>query len=171
MERESVPRFARNGVVADFGSETLRDASGNAIPLRPRSFAVLRHLADNPGRLVTKDELMQAVWPGIAVTDDSLVQCIGEIRRAIGDDAHAVLRTVPRRGYRLVPPQGRPEAPPRRLGGWARAVAVAAVLLAAGGIGAWRLLRPAPTGDMPLVAVLTFGRARTTPRRGGWPPG
>ena len=156
MERESVPRFAWNGVVADFGNETLRDASGNPIPLRPRSFAVLRHLAENPRRVVTKDELMEAVWPGIAVTDDSLVQCIGEIRRAIGDEAHAVLKTVPRRGYKLMPPEGRAEAATGRVRGWALAVAVAAVLLAVAGFGAWRLVRTGPTGDIPRVAVLTF---------------
>ena len=64
---------------------------------------------------------MAAVWPGIAVTDDSLVQCIGEIRRAIGDEAHAVVRTVPRRGYRLVP-----AAPSRRpRGGIGRGAPVA----------------------------------------------
>ena len=84
---DSVPRFAVNGIVADFGAEVLRDAAGNEIPLRPQAFAVLRHLAENPDRLVRKDELGAAVWRGVAVTDDSLVQCIGEIRRAIGDEA------------------------------------------------------------------------------------
>ncbi len=44
---------------------------------------------------------MQVVWPGVAVTDDSLVQCIHEIRCALGDEKHAVLKTVPKRGYRL----------------------------------------------------------------------
>jgi virginiamycin B lyase len=94
-----------NGVTADFGSEMLRDSVGNPIPLRPQTFAVFRHLALNANRLVTKDELMRAVWPGIAVTDDSLVQCIHEIRRALGDGGQAVLNTVPRRGYRLALPQ------------------------------------------------------------------
>ena len=76
-----------NGVSADFAAEVLRDPSGTPVPLRPQAFAVLRHLAENPGRLVTKDALMAAVWPDVAVTDDSLVQCIHEIRRALGDDA------------------------------------------------------------------------------------
>ena len=44
---------------------------------------------------------MQAVWPGVAVTDDSLVQCVHEIRRALRDDRHALLKTAPKRGYRL----------------------------------------------------------------------
>ena len=47
---------------------------------------------------------MRAVWPGIAVTDDSLVQCIHEIRRAFQDDTHTLLKTKPKRGYRLVLP-------------------------------------------------------------------
>ena len=107
------------GVVADLVSETLRDRSGAAIPLRPQAFAVLKYLAERPGRLVSKGELMAAVWPGIAVTDDSLVQAVGDIRRAIGDEAHTVVRTVPRRGYKLVLPErpaesrGPPPAPTR----------------------------------------------------------
>ena len=71
-----------NGITANFGSETLRDKSGVSVDLRPQAFAVLRHLAEHSDRLVTKEELIQSVWPGIAVTDDSLVQCVAEIRRA-----------------------------------------------------------------------------------------
>jgi WD40 repeat protein/class 3 adenylate cyclase len=92
------------GFVADLVLETLRDQSGEVVDLRPQAFAVLRYLAENANRLISKDELMQAVWPGIAVTDDSLVQCVHEIRRALGDDRHTILKTVPRRGYRLVVP-------------------------------------------------------------------
>jgi TolB-like protein/DNA-binding winged helix-turn-helix (wHTH) protein len=91
-------------VIADFGGETLRTNSGDSVELRPQAFAVLRHLADHVGQVVTKSELMRAVWPGIAVTDDSLVQCIHEIRRALRDDERALLKTVPKRGYRLVLP-------------------------------------------------------------------
>ncbi len=91
-----------NGVTVDLDSETLRAADGTERVLRPQSFATLRYLIESPNRLVTKDELMQAVWHGVAVTDDSLVQCIHEIRRVLGDDRHAVLQTAARRGYRLV---------------------------------------------------------------------
>jgi DNA-binding winged helix-turn-helix (wHTH) protein len=55
--------LAVNGVIADFGSETLRTTSGHLVALRPQAFAVLRYLAENSGRLVTKDELMHALWP------------------------------------------------------------------------------------------------------------
>ena len=72
---------------------------GEELRLRPKSFDVLRYLAEHPGRLVTKDELIQGVWPDLHVTDDSLVQCIGDIRQSLGDDAHRIIKTVPRRGY------------------------------------------------------------------------
>src|SRR4029077_453922 len=102
MDIRSGQTFAINGVTADFGSEMLRDKSGAPIDLRPQAFAVLRYLAEHADRLVTKAELAQAVWLGIAVTDDSLVQCIHDIRRALQDTEHTVLKTVPKRGYRLV---------------------------------------------------------------------
>ena len=57
-----------NGMALDSASEVLRNASGKEIPLRAQSFAVLKHLALNADRIVAKDELMDAVWPGIAVT-------------------------------------------------------------------------------------------------------
>ena len=69
------------------------------IKLRPKSFEVLKYLAENGGRLVTKDELIEAVWTDTAVTDDSLVQCLKDIRRALDDNGQAFIKTVPRRGY------------------------------------------------------------------------
>jgi TolB-like protein/DNA-binding winged helix-turn-helix (wHTH) protein/cytochrome c-type biogenesis protein CcmH/NrfG len=77
----------------------LRD--GSEIALRPKTFAVLRHLVENAGRLVSKDELFAAVWLDLAITDDALVQSIGELRRALGDDRRRLIRTMPRRGYRF----------------------------------------------------------------------
>ena len=77
-EDASDRRVVVGGLVIDLDAERVADAAGRPCALRPQTFAVLRHLVENPGRLVTKDELMQAVWPGVAVTDDSLVQCIGE---------------------------------------------------------------------------------------------
>ncbi len=76
---------------------------GAEVELRPKSFDVLHYLATHAGRLVTKDELLAAMWPGVVVTDDSLVQCIGEIRRAIQDSTQEAIRTVPRRGYVFTP--------------------------------------------------------------------
>jgi adenylate cyclase len=71
------------------------------IDLQPKSFAVLCHLAENAGRLVPKQELYDAVWPKVVVSDDSLVQCIGELRRKLGDHDRRLIKTVPRRGYLL----------------------------------------------------------------------
>jgi len=62
---------------------------------------VLCHLAMNAGRLVSKQELHEAVWGTVAVSDDSLVQCIRELRLKLGDHDHRLIRTVSRRGYRL----------------------------------------------------------------------
>lgn len=84
----------------------LRD--GEEVSLRPKTFAVLDFLVRNSGRLVAKDELFAAVWPNLAVTDDVLVQSIGELRRALGEDGARLVRTIPRRGYRF---EGRIRAP------------------------------------------------------------
>ena len=71
------------------------------VPLRPKAFEVLHHLVANAGRLVPKEELFQAVWPEVVVTDDSLVQCIRELRQKLGDDEHRLIKTMSRRGYLL----------------------------------------------------------------------
>jgi len=71
------------------------------VVLRPKTYAVLRYLIENSGRLVSKDELFAAVWPNLNVTDDALVQSIGELRRALGDDGAQLIKTIPRRGYRF----------------------------------------------------------------------
>jgi DNA-binding winged helix-turn-helix (wHTH) protein len=71
------------------------------IDLRPKAFEVLRHLVENAGRLVAKRELHEAVWPKVEVGDDSLVQCIRELRQKLGDDERRLIKTVSRRGYLL----------------------------------------------------------------------
>lgn len=71
------------------------------IKLRPKPFDALRYLVENPGRLISKSELIHALWPDTAVTDDSLVQCLMEVRRALGDETQQIIKTVPRRGYIL----------------------------------------------------------------------
>jgi DNA-binding winged helix-turn-helix (wHTH) protein/class 3 adenylate cyclase/tetratricopeptide (TPR) repeat protein len=69
------------------------------INLRPKCFDLLRYFAENAGRLVPKDELIQAVWPNVVVTDDSLTRCVSDLRGSLSADAQQVIRTVPRRGY------------------------------------------------------------------------
>ena len=73
----------------------------NEIALRPKTFAVLKCLIENRGRLVSKEELFATVWANLAVTDDVLVQSIGELRKALGDNGTHLIRTIPRRGYRF----------------------------------------------------------------------
>lgn len=94
------PRLRFDRYVLDCARGCLA-SDGEEIPLRPKTFAVLAYLVENGGRLVSKDELFTAVWPGLAVTDDTLVQSVGELRRALGEDGARLIRTVPRRGYRL----------------------------------------------------------------------
>ena len=91
-------RFDRYVLDLDRGSLLL---DGNEIALRPKTFAVLRYLAENRDCLVSKDDLFSAVWPNVAVTDDALVQSIGELRKALGDAGTRLIKTVPRRGYRF----------------------------------------------------------------------
>ncbi len=73
--------------------------SGQEIKLRPKSFEVFKYLVEHHGRLVSKNDLMRAVWSDSFVTDDSLVQCLIEVRRALGDESRRYIKTVPRRGY------------------------------------------------------------------------
>ena len=92
-------RFA--GFEFDLRRSELCGPGAVVIALRPKSDLLLRQFLAQPGRLLGKDELVAVLWPQAVVTDDSLVQCVGELRDALGDDAKQLIRTVPRRGYRL----------------------------------------------------------------------
>ena len=83
------------------------------VELRAKAWTLLRYLAERPGALVTKEELHAAVWGDVVVSDDTLTQTLGELRRALGDDPRVprVIETVHRRGVRFVarvlgPPPG-----------------------------------------------------------------
>jgi formylglycine-generating enzyme len=93
-----VLRFER--FCLDLGRGALR-AGDEEIALRPKSFEVLSYLASHAGRLVTKQELDDAVWPNVSVTDASLAQCIRELRDKLEDTQRTLLKTVHRRGYIL----------------------------------------------------------------------
>jgi TolB-like protein/DNA-binding winged helix-turn-helix (wHTH) protein/tetratricopeptide (TPR) repeat protein len=109
--RASGMRMSVAGCVLDLACEALIDAEGRPVDLRPQAYQLLRYLALNAGRLVTKEELIKAVWPNVVVTDDSLVQAIGNVRRALGDERHEVIKTVSRRGYIMVANAVMPDAP------------------------------------------------------------
>ena len=93
----AVYRF--EGFVLDISRRTLLSSAAEEVPLRRKSFDLLRLFVVNAGRVLDRDTLNHAVWPGVIVTDDGVTQCVREIRRALGDDAQRIIRTVPRRGY------------------------------------------------------------------------
>lgn len=143
---------------------------GVEVPLRPKTFAVLSFLAANPGRLVSKDELIRVIWRGAIVSDDVLVQSVGELRRALGESGEGVIRTVPRRGYRFDadisiagaapdrPLTSQPLLLPQPLMRRPRWMPVAAmlVLLSIAVAGAWMYFSRAttPSRAKPAIAVL-----------------
>ncbi len=81
------------------------------ISLRPKAFDVLRHLVDHQGKLVSREDLHDAIWGDTVVTDDALTQCLIDIRRALDDSSQSIIRTVPRRGYIFELPVTRPADP------------------------------------------------------------
>ena len=107
------------------------------VDLRPKSFNVLKYLVQNQGRLVRKDEISEAVWSNVTVTDESIARCISEIRSVLGDDRHELIKTVPRRGYLF--------AATTEFHDRAKAEAVAARN--------WQVASP---GGKPSIAVLAF---------------
>lgn len=96
VDESRVYAFGPFRLVVDQGA-LVRD--GAPVTLRPKAFDVLLYLLRHPQRLVSREELLAAAWPGVLVTDDSLTQCLIEIRKALGDRERKIVRTVPRRGY------------------------------------------------------------------------
>src|SRR5258707_6277209 len=103
------------GYTLDIARNLLR-AADREIALRRKSFELLRYLVENPDRLVTREELLKAIWPHVVVTEESLTRCVSEVRQAIGDNKQTIIATVPRCGYRFAVPVVRVanagEAPP-----------------------------------------------------------
>ncbi|MCW8087588.1 winged helix-turn-helix domain-containing protein [Sabulicella glaciei] len=99
-EARSAAAFRFAGFTLDPRRGALIDGSGGEIALRPKTFDVLRHLLANAGQLVTREELLAAVWPGVFVAEENVTGCIAEIRQALRDNGR-LLRTMPKRGYLL----------------------------------------------------------------------
>ena len=101
MKTEDPVKYRFGEFMLDVAKGSLSKA-GEEIRLRPKVYETLKYLVEHPGRLIGKQELMQAVWPDAFVTEDSLVQCTLELRRALDDRSQRLLKTVPRRGYLFV---------------------------------------------------------------------
>lgn len=117
----------------DFVLDTRRaelTRAGVLVPLRPKTYALLTHLVAHAGRAVGKEELLAAVWPGVVVSDDSLSQCVAELRTALDDrEAQTLIRTLPRVGYRF---EAEVSPSPQDRGGEERVAAQPAVPAALG---------------------------------------
>ena len=91
-----------------FGACTLDDVRGELTAgdgrrsvLRPKTLALLLLLLERAGEVVSRETILDTVWPGLIVTDDSITQCVVELRKALGAADAGMLRTLPRRGYQL----------------------------------------------------------------------
>lgn len=157
-------------------SNELTDQKGNPVHLRRQSTDVLAYLVQRAGELVSKSELIENLWRDTFVTDDSLVQCIADIRRALNDDDHKIVQTLPKKGYKLsavhlfdepIDPSRDAEGPNldgRRRNGISTPLAMVAVAMLALGILIWALFRSdsgrevahLPLPGKPSIAVLAF---------------
>jgi DNA-binding winged helix-turn-helix (wHTH) protein/tetratricopeptide (TPR) repeat protein/TolB-like protein len=181
VPRGPQPRLAFGPFVLDPETGTLSEGD-RLIPLAPKPFDTLLYLARGAGRVVGKRELMDRLWADTFVTDDVLVQCVVEIRRALGDQAKEsrYLQTLPRRGYRFLPevqtlapgaPQPPAQAPPAlpppvvpRRSRRVVAAATAGVLLLAG-LAALPVLRRGPPAEAPVELVAEPGSVVVLPVR------
>ncbi|WP_353476739.1 winged helix-turn-helix domain-containing protein (plasmid) [Salipiger sp. H15] len=100
MEFDPSRHWEFDGFVLDQHVGQLQRAGQN-LQIRPKALALLTYFLSNPGRVLDKSILMDAVWPEVTVSDDSLTQCVSELRRLLGPSASRV-RTLPRRGYLFV---------------------------------------------------------------------
>lgn len=107
MSDASIIQFERFTLDLSKGALT---CDGKPVRLRAKSFHLLCYIASNAGRVISKDELLERVWPHVVVTEDSLTQAVKEIRQALGSTGRDAIRTVSRRGYLFQPPRATPPA-------------------------------------------------------------
>lgn len=87
-----------SGFTLDLRQGRLWGAFGD-IPLRPKPFALLGYMVRHAGRVLSKEEHLDAVWPDVIVSEDSLSQCVHALRDGLGQAGQSLVKTVPRRGY------------------------------------------------------------------------
>jgi TolB-like protein/DNA-binding winged helix-turn-helix (wHTH) protein len=168
MSRKAPEIEAKSAEEIRFGSfvfstrtgELRLGSSGDAIPLRSQSAEVLTVLAESVGQIVSKTTLIKRVWPDTFVTDDSIVQCIADIRRALGDDGQNIVQTFPKKGYRLNATQiDERKVFAKQPYGVFFGGALAAALLVFAAYLAWEQFSPRSTAirsDIATIAVLPF---------------
>ncbi len=80
--------------------------SGETVRIEPKAMQVLTTLAESSGRVVSREELLSGVWPGVIVGDEALTQTIIKLRKALGDNPRSpsYIETISKRGYRLIAP-------------------------------------------------------------------
>lgn len=141
-------------------SGELRDGA-NTRRIEPKVMQLLTLLADRSPAVVSKDEIIEALWPDTVVGDDALARCLLKLRRALGDDAKQpeFIETLPRRGYRMLAPIERIDAPrpeeERKAGKRPPRFALFAAVLAVVALAAIATLFAWPTGsdeELPLLA-------------------
>ena len=129
--------------IGEWSVEPALDAlrrGGETVRLEPKAMELLVVLASRPGQVVSREELLSAVWPGVVVGDEALSQVVTKLRKALGDDARVptYIETISKRGYRLIarvePLEGGPAmetpVPARGRSRLPRRVATVGVLLA-----------------------------------------
>ena len=143
--------------------ERLVYRNGKAMGLPPKAVDLLIALAEEPGRLRTKEELLQRVWSDVVVDESNLTQTIFLLRKALDDDGNRWIATVPRRGYRFVGTVTEAAEAPRARSKWPF-LAAGIAILAAVAIFIF-IRRPASQSDrIRSIAVLPF-RALDEKRR------
>ena len=80
------PIYQFGDFVLDLERGALFAASGSEVSLRPKAFSLLRLFVENAGRLIDRGMIIEALWSGTFVTDESVAQCIKDVRRALGDE-------------------------------------------------------------------------------------
>src|SRR5690349_3373530 len=103
MDRQKHRIFRLDGVEIDTSRMSINRA-GESQHLRQKTFQVLIYLLENRPRVISKNELVDQIWSGAAVTDNTLEQCLAEIRKVLRDNSRNPLfiKTVPRVGYRFI---------------------------------------------------------------------
>ncbi len=104
VEATRSPHAIQVGAWQVVGGLNRLSRDSDVLTLEPKAMAVLLYLADRPGDVVSRDELLSYAWPGVVVGDNALTQVIAKLRKALGDTAHkpTYIEVISKKGYRLI---------------------------------------------------------------------